>query len=74
MDNRYDQQTSNEIWRLALDVRAAWDKYYSILATIVERGGLPRLTEALTQARSDIESAERGLFNLMDQVLVSANY
>jgi len=69
----YQQTSSNEIWRLALDVRAAWDRYFSILAAISERGPASCSTEALALAQTDVERAERRLFRLTDQAVTSAN-
>ena len=68
-----DQQTGNEIWRRALDVRSAWDDYHSILATIAERGTRPSLSQSLTYARRDVERAQRGLFDLVDREILQTS-
>ena len=68
-----DQQTGNEIWRRALDVRSAWDNYHSILVAVVERGTRPNLIRSLTHARRDVERTERHLFNLVDREIAAAN-
>ena len=62
MDGFDNQQTAGEIYRLALNVRAAWDQYFSALAPLVERGRTPHLTQSLALARIDVERAERRLF------------
>jgi len=73
LDETNGQQTGKEIWQLALDVRAAWDKYFMILAIIMERGRSLQLARALKRAQSDVEGAEERLFRLMDQAVASTN-